>query len=191
MAAAYVLTIPQHSRFLLSILPIVGLLGAMVVSSRRPMPHAALVAVCVGLLLPGWLYAGLVCLRRGPLPTTPEARQTFLLAEIPGYGALDYLNRRAGDGYVAYGLHLERLIYYSRGKWLGEWAGPARFDRILPLLSDRRRLEIALHALGAQYFVAPQSSLPAGFVIGTGPPVYDRDGYVVFALGAGAPERTP
>ncbi len=190
MVAGYTLSIPAHARYLLPILPIVGLLGASVLISDRRLSRKVLVSLCLALLLPGWIYAWTLCYRRGPLPTTPAARRAFLLVNVPGYGAVEFLNQHAPRGSAAYGLHLERLIYYADGVWLGDWGGPARFARVLPLLGDRSALEQLLRELGAQYFAAPRSSLPAGFRVGPSDvPVFDRDGIVVFALEVAAVEH--
>lgn len=112
------------------------------------------VLVAVALAGPGLLYASYRMARQGPVPTTPAAREQFLATRRPGYGAIAYLNRTRGEDYTVYCLWGEELRYFARGRFVGEWVGPARFGRITAAAErGPEALVEELHALDADYLV--------------------------------------
>ncbi len=53
-----------------------------------------------------------------------------------------YLNRTLGSRYTVWAVHAENLSYYARGRFLGDWAGPAGFARVLSDLRGAQDLTI-------------------------------------------------
>lgn len=122
------------------------------------------VAVLVALVLagPGLLYGAYRLARQGPVPTTPAVREQFLATRRPGYGAIAYLNSTRGEDYTVYCLWGEELRYFARGRFVGEWVGPARFGRIT-VAAERgpEALIEELRALGADYLVVVHGNATA------------------------------
>lgn len=176
MAAGYLMVIPSNSRYLLPALPVVGLAGVatafeLVVPRIRASPaipaglgRRRLAVLCLILGLPGWLYAGWLCARRGPLPLDAAARQAFLEQRVPGYRAIAFLNRTRGSAYTAYGLTFETLSFHAQGRWLGDWTGPAAYGPIFDAFGNAAALVRQLRALGADVLVlrADAPPLPPG-----------------------------
>ncbi|MEO8505941.1 MAG: glycosyltransferase family 39 protein [Acidobacteriota bacterium] len=190
MGAAYLLVVPPNARYLLAILPVTALAGVSILfalAGPRALSRRALAAICTALLLPAVAYAGWLCARRGPLPLDRAAREAFLERQVPGYRAVEFLNRALGASYTAYGLEMEPVAYHARGVWLGDWTGPARYDRILPAFTDAAALSERLRSLGADHLVLRRDAppLPPG-AIGSGALrcVYDDGEFRVFELGA-------
>jgi hypothetical protein len=165
MAFAYSLIfpiLPPDSRYLAVILPLLSLAlaGSLAIWNLR---RWVLPAIAVLLFLPGWLYGLHRIEREGPLPVTAEARDRYLAREVPGYAALQYLNRVRGKRYVVYGVHAENLVYYAEGTLLGDWNGPASFRRVLPAMDVPEAFHHRLREVGAGYllrFRMDPSSLP-------------------------------
>ncbi|HEX6862207.1 MAG TPA: hypothetical protein VF414_05280, partial [Thermoanaerobaculia bacterium] len=80
-------------------------------------------------------------------------RDLYLSRELPAYAALDRLNRLRPEGYTAYALFAENMVYHADGTLLGDWSGPARYSRLFPLLEDPERLHRRLRELGAEYLL--------------------------------------
>jgi 4-amino-4-deoxy-L-arabinose transferase-like glycosyltransferase len=117
---------------------------------RRRVLTALLALAC---FLPGWLYAGWRIARQGPVPATAAARERYLASSLPVYPAVRFLNRNRGRAYAVYALHAENLAYFARGRFLGDWNGPAAFGELLPLLHDPAALHAKLRALGADHLL--------------------------------------
>jgi hypothetical protein len=88
----------------------------------------------------GPLYGVYKIRERGIPPSDEAGRHAHLSRWVPAYDGIEYLNRELGSDYTAYGLHVERIRYYARGRFLGDWYGPYRFRLVEPLLDDPRRL---------------------------------------------------
>lgn len=116
---------------------------------------AAWALLCV---LPGSLYGAYQLVRLGPMPTSVEARTTFLTARLPLFAAVNALNDRCGAGCTVYAVHAERMVYFAAGRFLGDWNGPASFARTLPVDGDPRTLLARLERLGANYLLVPVAS---------------------------------
>src|SRR5436190_2159713 len=113
MVAAYLWVTPINSRYLLAIVPVVGLIAVFSIGELWPRlweSRRSLAAWAVILTLPGWLYAWVLLARRGPVPLDDTAREAFLGRQLECYSAVRYLDRTFGDRYKAYGLFLERLM---------------------------------------------------------------------------------
>lgn len=171
LAAVYgfiCLGLPPDARYLVPALPLVSLSAAGVLG-RLPSRRLLAAALCAGCFLPGWLYPFYRFHIQGPPPLTPAGREAYLARWQPCYPAVAFLNRTLGSGYTLWALHAENMTYYTRGRFLGDWIGRARFDRMLRDLRGPEDLQLRLRRLGAGYLLLPQpaSGLPfpedAGF----------------------------
>lgn len=160
VAAVYCLvcfSLPPDIRYFLPVVPlaslaVAGSLGSFLSPSRR---HLAGL-LCVGCLLPGWLYAIHRIQRQGPVPLTPEAREAYLLHQLPAYRALAWLNQTRGSGYTVWALGVERMTYFARGRFLGDWIGPASYGRVLAGLQGPEDLRRRLRRLGATHLLVTE-----------------------------------
>ena len=173
--ALFWLTTLREVRFLIAALPLVDLvLAAGLAAGLRRLArrsaavrrhrHRLVAAAAVALLLPGPLYGLYKIGRQGPLPRSAAERAAYLRAQIPGYAAIDWLNRRHGASYSVYALFGERLRYYADGRFLGDWTGPHRFSQVQVALNNGPRLAAVLEDLGVCYFLLPKpvaAGLPA------------------------------
>ncbi len=105
--------------------------------------------------LPGWLYAGYRIQRQGPPPLTKEGREAYLSHRLPSYPALSFLNRELGRDYTVWALHAENMAYFAEGRFLGDWVGPASFQRVLGASRDAGSLHRELRGLGATHLLIP------------------------------------
>ncbi|MFP5288096.1 MAG: ArnT family glycosyltransferase [Thermoanaerobaculia bacterium] len=156
--------LPPDSRYMTAVLPLASLALALTLSRWRPRDWAP-AALAVLLFLPGWAYGIYRIGRAGPLPVTAEERDLYLTRKLPVYAAVDHLNRAAGQGYTAYALFAENLVYHADGTLLGDWSGPARYDRVLADLADPDALRRRLRELGADYLLIARGKgvrLPEG-----------------------------
>lgn len=161
LAVAYVLScfsLPADSRYLVPALPLVSLAvaGALLqLSGGLFERHRRLLiaGLCAGFLLPGWLYGFYRVYRQGPVPLTPAQREAYLSRRVPLYPAVAYLNRTKGSGYTAWGLHAEHMVYYARGRFLGDWIGPARFALVLAGRPTSEELYHRLRRLGVDHLL--------------------------------------
>jgi hypothetical protein len=165
MVLAYSLVfflLPPDSRYMTALLPPLSL---AVAGSLPPRWNRALPVLAVLAFLPGWAYGVFRIEREGPLPVTPPERRLYLDRKVPGYGALDHLNRLRGRSYTVYGLYTESLVYYAEGTLLGDWNGPARYASVAPGIKDPEALHRRLRELGADYLLVLREQgrlLPAG-----------------------------
>jgi Dolichyl-phosphate-mannose-protein mannosyltransferase len=164
LAALYAfacLALPTDARYLVPATPLLSLAAAgalLPLLGRLPNRRPLIAGLCVGCFLPGWLYALYAIHREGPLPLTPGQRQAYLARKQPCYPAVDYLNRAFGSGYTVWALHAESMAYYARGRFLGDWIGPARFDRVLPGLRGPEDFHDRLRRLGAGFLLVPRGT---------------------------------
>jgi 4-amino-4-deoxy-L-arabinose transferase-like glycosyltransferase len=157
------LALPADARYLVPALPLLSLAaaGALLPLLGRLSPRRA-AAVCALCFLPGWLYALYSLHRQGAPPLTAGQREAYLTRWQPCYPAVSYLNRTLGDGYAVWALHAENLAYYARGRFMGDWIGLGRFDRVLPGLRGPGDLHDRLSRLGAGYMLLPRQSQTLG-----------------------------
>jgi 4-amino-4-deoxy-L-arabinose transferase-like glycosyltransferase len=166
LAAAYAfccLGLPPDSRYMIPAVPLVSLSAAGVLVAllgRFPSRSRLLIAVlCTGCFLPGWLYALYRLHHLGSLPLTPAGREAYLGRWQPCYPAVAYLNRTLGSGYTVWALNAENMNYYAWGRFLGDWIGPARFDRVLSELRGLQDFHGRLRRLGAGYLLIPSRTI--------------------------------
>lgn len=160
------LSLPPDSRYLVPALPLVSLAVAGALVSwlgRLPVRRDVLVwGLFAAFLLPGWVYAGYRIARQGPIPLTPEAREEYLARRLPLYRAVAFLNRTHGNGYTAWGLDFENMVYHARGRLLGDWIGTSSFPRVLGGLRGPADLHRRLRNLGAGYLLIPAENKEGG-----------------------------
>jgi hypothetical protein len=142
--------VPPDSRYMTALLPPLSLALA---GSVPPWRSRVLAILAVLAFLPGWAYGVYRIEREGPLPVTAPERRLYLARKLPGYAALDHLNRLRGRRYTVYGLRTESLVYYAEGVLLGDWSGPARYSSVVPALADPEALHRRLRELGADYLL--------------------------------------
>jgi hypothetical protein len=173
LAAAYAfvcLGLPPDARYLIPAAPLVSLAAAgALLTWLAWLPRKRellIVALCAGCFLPGWLYALYRFHHLGALPLTPAGREAYLARWQPCYPAVAFLNRTLGSGYTVWAVQAENLSYYARGRFLGDWAGPAGFGKVLSDLRGAQDLHDRLRQLGADYLLIPSLTdlwqLPAG-----------------------------
>jgi hypothetical protein len=150
----------REPRFLLAVLPplLVALgIGAEGLLERLPWRGVGVSAelmLVVALALPGPAYVAVKLVERGPLPISPAARSAFLRDEVPGYGALEWLDRHTNGTYTAYARHAPWLAYHSRGQVLGAAFGPFAYRRLGTKPWDEPAAALGwLRAAGVTYMV--------------------------------------
>jgi hypothetical protein len=194
--------LPADSRYLLGVAPLLGVVLAVPVQEllERWDPVAArerrrwAAGVVLLTLLPGPAYAAYCVFRQGPPPSGPLATDAYLRRELPLYAAVERVNRLGGGEATLYGLHAERLIFWSAGRQIGDWNGPFRYGLVEPLLGRPNRLWRQLRGFGADYLLVPDRDRPA---LGRGAgldarfrEVYEDDQALVLELRA-APAPAP
>ncbi len=88
---------------------------------------------------------------RDPFPVTQETRDKYLRRKIESFHLLQVANERL-SGRI-YQLGFEDSFYFSRGKMIGDWYGPARYSIILAVIGDSRNLYNRLNAMNIQLFL--------------------------------------
>ena len=116
--------LPQDSRYLLPLLPLVAMAAASAVAPM--LRKKAIVALSLLAVAPGIAYAGYRFVRQGPLPLTSAQRRQYLEVHIPEYRALEH--RGPGRIYVC---GAEQLKYFGGDDLLGDVAGPFAYDTIM------------------------------------------------------------
>jgi hypothetical protein len=161
------LVTPAVSHYLAPVLPLGCLLVAVgsLVAWRdlrgRGASAGATALLALAVASPGPLYGAFWLARRGSVPVTDGDRERYLAAVHPRYAALSWLDRRAGRGATVYALHGEHLHAFARGRLLGDWSGPWRYERVVPLLGEPPALHRTLRAMGADYLLLPRRAAPA------------------------------
>jgi MFS family permease len=157
-----------HSlRYLLPVSPLFALVaaGLLVEAARRlRLPQIAPVVLAVALAARMSARAAISLAREG-FPLSPAAREAYLGRQLVGYGAYTWLDRHHPEGYVVYGLDMERMFYFTRnGRQVGEVFGPWRFVDYRPLLADPGALAARLAARGVDHLIVGRGDLePRGF----------------------------
>jgi len=199
---AFVCTwLPSDSRYFVPALPLASLaLAGSAASALRRWPALAsrrlAGALCLGCVLPGWLYAGFRIARQGPLPVTPAAREAYLDRRLPVHPALAWLNRTRGSSYTLWALYAENMAYFADGRFMGDWVGPASFDRVVLGVRDPADLHRRLSRLGATHFLVTRQRGGLPFAEDAGferwfAPVYADSEARVYELRPGPPPSPP
>jgi hypothetical protein len=145
--------LPQDSRYLVPLLPLLSVTAAVVVA-RRWGKAANVIAVLA--VAPGIAYAGYRIAIQGVPPVTTSQRSAWLSQQVPAYRALICAgNERV---YVCGG---EQLKDYASGELLGDFNGPFSYERILGGAHDTASIAQRLRRIDARYFlVAKQTCQP-------------------------------
>ena len=165
MAGIYLLALlvlPPDVRYLAPILPVLSLVLAVELSvlGRRAGGRVT-AAFCVLCLLPAWGWAGYRLALQGTVPVTVEQRDRYLERQLPVWNALRFLNRTRGTSYTVYAFHAENMRHFAAGRFLGDWSGPARYDRLSPRVGDPEALWRELRSLGADHLLVVRGKGPA------------------------------
>ncbi len=155
--------LPLDGRYLLPILPLLAVAGALSVAPHLVRHRLLLPAVVLLALAPTGAWSLYQLHRLGPIPLSSAAREEFLVARLPAYSALRFLARTRGAAASVYGLYAENHVYYAPGRFQGDWEGQAPFREILKhttsgdALSDELARRGVTHLLTA---VTNESQLP-------------------------------
>jgi hypothetical protein len=138
--------LPQDSRYLLPLLPLVSVTAAMTIApllSKRMLMTLSILAIA-----PGLAYAGYRLWRQGPPPLNATERRQYLEAHIPEFRALE--RRDAGRIYVC---GAEQLNYYGGKDFFGEVIGPYANETIFGNAKNADDLSRALRPLSVRYLL--------------------------------------
>jgi hypothetical protein len=122
---------------------------------------------------------------------TPETREAFLRANVPGYAVMNYLREHA-TGRV-YQIGLSEAIYYGPDPIWGDALGPWRYTDFLPLPPAEMAHKLA--KLGFEAIVMPDPLVPQ---VTTGPGfddhfalMYEKDGAKAYRILQYKNDRAP
>ncbi|MGA8810267.1 MAG: hypothetical protein WB973_20540, partial [Thermoanaerobaculia bacterium] len=138
--------LPQDSRYLLPLLPLVSVAAALTIAPL--LSKKMIAAVSILAIAPGFAYAGYRLWRQGPPPLNATERRQYLEAHIPEFRALE--RRVAGRIYVCGG---EQLTYYGDGDFLGDVIGPYANQKIFDNAKHADDLSRALKQLSVRYLL--------------------------------------
>ncbi len=154
----------QQPRFLLPVVPVLCVLGALVLAALTENARGDSRTWLRRLVSLGALVlAGRALLEEGrrlrfspPLPVSLPQREAFL-EQLPSYPFYRELNRRYGSAYSIYALHDESMKYYCEGRHLGDWFGPNRYADV-PVGSGTELYEW-LRRRGVSYLLVNESPM--------------------------------
>jgi hypothetical protein len=146
--------LPQDSRYLLPLLPLISITAAMTVA---PMLNRRLaIALCFVSVAPGVAYAAYRLARQGPPPLTPAQRQQYLEKHIPEFRALE----RHGPGRI-YVCGAEQLKLFGGDELLGDVAGPYGYAAVLGASANAEQLARTLAGSHIRYLLVSQAHCQA------------------------------
>jgi len=154
--------LPQDSRYLVPLLPLVSITAAVIIAKRWP---KAVTVIAIIAIAPGMAYAGYCMIRFG----VPDAH--FLENRVPEYRAL----QRAGKSRV-YVCGAEYLKSYAAGELVGDVIGPYSFERVLGSADTTSAIARRLQPLHVEYFLVAKRFCK--------PPRRDGDMELVYEDGA-------
>jgi hypothetical protein len=161
IAVGYLLAAPTHAHYLFTIAVLWSALAgasaaALLSVNARPYaygPHVLTVAAVL-LACGGEAYAVYRLHRLGLPPATSEGRERLLAEQRPLYPAIAWLNRTAGP-VTLYAIDAELMVDYASGTLLGDYNGPASFDRMEARVRGAGSVAAALDAIGASHLLVP------------------------------------
>lgn len=154
IAIGYMVLAPTHAHYLFAIAVVWSALfgaSAAVVWRARA---GGLIAVAVLLACGGEAYAVYRLYRLGLPPVTSEARDRLIASQRPLYPAIAWLERSAGP-VTLYAIDAEVMVYYASGRLLGDFNGPASFDRMEARVRATGSIAPTLDAIGASHLLVP------------------------------------
>jgi len=170
--AAIFTFLPQDSRYLLSLLPLVALIAAVVAARRLAVrsPRGTMALVLAAMALtPGLAYAVYRIAVQGRPPVTAAERTLFLERRVPEYRALEH--RGPGRIYVC---GAEQLKWYAGDDLLGDAAGRYAASEILGRSADAAALSHRLSSLGVRYLLISPRGCPQDWQRLPRPPFFSR-----------------
>ncbi len=172
LLAAYTIFWFFTAQILRYLIPVVPLYCAVAAAGaglflRRFVSERILPAGSAILTMALWLPPLTIALRfagtTGLPPSTPEERDRFLEKHLPSYGAVRFLNERAGDAYTLYSYHDPQMAYFTHGEFRGDFFGPWRYSRLEGALNaGEGALLDSLHEMGANYLLVRDDSAASG-----------------------------
>lgn len=163
----------QILRYLLPVLPMIALLSARVLMylysnfmkkplglffshnfTLRQVSQTVISAVAVFLIslpvlrLDADILKGVL---KNPFPVTQKMRNEYLSKKIESFNLLQVANEH--PSFNIYQLGFEDSFYFSQGKMMGDWYGPARYSMILDVVGDSMRLYDRLNSMNIQLFL--------------------------------------
>jgi hypothetical protein len=143
--------LPQDSRYLLPLLPLVSVVAANALANRTQLSIALAAISITG----GLAYAGYRIVKQGPPPLTASARRSYLERWIPELRTLE----RRGPGPI-YVCGAEQLQYYGGDDFRGDISGPFANARIMGGSRDAHELAGKLAALDVRYLLVSRRVCP-------------------------------
>ena len=155
LCAVYVVIftfLPQDSRYLVPLLPLICIVAARAIAARRP---NAVAWIAILAIAPGIAYAGYRMVRQGLPPVQPAQRNEWLAERIPEYRAL----RLAGTERV-YACGAEQLKAHAAGPFLGDHNGPWSYARVLTGAADTHAIAARMRRIGVRYYLVAKRRCP-------------------------------
>jgi 4-amino-4-deoxy-L-arabinose transferase-like glycosyltransferase len=159
----------QWLRYLIAIVPLLSLvISVSILKSLKRWPLASSprvkkrfisVLVLVTVSSPGWLYAAYKIGKQGYPPFTNQQREAYLTRRLPSYPAYQRLNQTRGSDYSVYALFDENMAYFADGRFMGDWFGPGRYEKVYRKLNNPQALHQELRDLNANYFLVRTEKL--------------------------------
>jgi 4-amino-4-deoxy-L-arabinose transferase-like glycosyltransferase len=159
--------LPQDSRYLLALIPLVSVAAAMAIAPL--LSKKTIIVVSLLVIAPGVAYAGYRVWRQGPPPLNQAQRRQYLEAHIPEFRALE--RRGAGRIYVC---GAEQLMYFGGGDLLGDVVGPYANQTIFGNAGNANDLWRALRRLGVRYLLISRRHSPAAWQRLPSAPLFER-----------------
>jgi hypothetical protein len=154
IAVGYLLAAPTHAHYLFTIAVLWSALAASSAAVLLRSRAGVMIAVAVILACGGEAYAVYRLYRLGLPPVTSEARERLIASQRPLYPAIAWLNRHAGP-VTLYAVDAELMVDYASGTLLGDYNGPASFDRMEARVRTTGSIAAALDAIGASHLLVP------------------------------------
>ncbi|MGZ8833906.1 MAG: ArnT family glycosyltransferase, partial [Thermoanaerobaculia bacterium] len=141
--------LPQDSRYLLPLLPLVSVAAACAVARWKKVT----IAVSLLSIAAGIAYAGYRLARQGPPPLNAAQRRQYLEQRIPEYRALE----RRGSGRI-YVCGAEQLKYFGGDDLLGDVIGPLSTEKVFGSSRNAGDLSSTLARLGVRYLLVSRTA---------------------------------
>jgi hypothetical protein len=157
IAVGYLVASPTHAHYLFAIAVLwSALAGASATALLKARSYGPRVLIVVAVLLAcgGEAYAVYRLYRLGLPPVTSEGRERLLAEQRPLYPAIAWLNRIAGPVTI-YAIDAELMVDYASGTLLGDYNGPASFDRMKARVHTLGSVAPALDTIGASHLLVP------------------------------------
>ncbi|HEV7240754.1 MAG TPA: glycosyltransferase family 39 protein [Thermoanaerobaculia bacterium] len=149
--AIFIVFLPQDSRYLLPLLPLVSVAAASVLARWKTLSVALSVLSIAG----GLAYVGFRVARQGPPPLNAAQRQQYLEQRVPEYRALE----RRGTGRI-YVCGAEHLKDYGGADVVGDFYGPLSIDEVIGGSRDASELSASLARIDVRYLLVSRKRCP-------------------------------